>query len=131
MNTRLISINSPEFPNKTAKPSVRDKLARRLVLARLQHIQAGQIVISENGTHTTYGELTEEFPLTAQLRVHDPRFYSDIAFGGSIGAGEAFMKGRWSCDELVDLLRIFLRCPAMMMRALFLLPTPDHPADRV
>lgn len=30
-----------------------------------------------------------------------------------------------------NLLRIFLRCPAMMMRALFLLPTPDHPADRV
>jgi cyclopropane-fatty-acyl-phospholipid synthase len=109
VNTRLVSIDSPEYPERTRKASALDKLARRLVLARLQRIQTGQIVISENGMHTTHGELTEEFPLTAQLRVRDPRFYSDIAFGGSIGAGEAFMKNYWSCSELVDLLRIFLR----------------------
>jgi hypothetical protein len=59
VNTRLVSIDSPEYPERTRKASALDKLARRLVLARLQRIQTGQIVISENGMHTTHGELTE------------------------------------------------------------------------
>ena len=47
--------------------------------------------------------------LRATLRVHDPRFYSDIAFGGSVGAGEAYMHGHWSVDDLTALTRILLR----------------------
>ena len=39
----------------------------------------GQIVVTENGTHTTHGELTEDFPLTAQLHVHDPGFYNSAS----------------------------------------------------
>ena len=43
------------------------------------------------------------------MRVHDPRFYTEIAFGGSVGAGEAYMRGYWSCDDLTALVRIMLR----------------------
>jgi len=57
----------------------------------------------------TFGKLTDDLPLTAQLRVLSPKFYSDIAFGGSIGAGEAYIHGYWACTELSDLLRILLR----------------------
>ncbi len=42
------------------------------------------------------------------MHVHDPRFYSDIAFGGSIGAGEAYMQGYWSVNDLTALVRILL-----------------------
>ena len=42
------------------------------------------------------------------MRVHDPRFYAEIAFGGSIGAGEAYMQGYWSADDLTALVRILL-----------------------
>jgi len=109
MNTRPVSIDSLEYRNKVARSRGLGKLARRAVLSRLERLEVGQIVVSENGKHLTFGRLTEEFPLTAQLCVHDPKFYSDIAFGGSIGAGEAYIHGYWVCDELTDLLRILIR----------------------
>ena len=43
------------------------------------------------------------------IYVGDPRFYTDIAFGGSVGAGEAYMSGFWSCDDLTALTRIITR----------------------
>jgi cyclopropane-fatty-acyl-phospholipid synthase len=106
---RPVSIDSPQFLQRSAKPAGLNRIARRAVHSRLRELAIGQIVISENGEHTTYGQLTDEFPLTAQLRVHHPRFYSDVAFGGSVGAGEAYIQGYWSCDELTDLSRIMLR----------------------
>jgi cyclopropane-fatty-acyl-phospholipid synthase len=72
-------------------------------------VEVGQVIISESGEHAKFGHLTREFPLTAQLRVRDPRFYSEVAFGGSIGAGEAYINGYWTCGELSNLLRILIR----------------------
>ena len=81
----------------------------------MEAISEGQIVVSENGRHETFGKLTEEIPLTAQLTIKDPRFYSEIAFGGVIGSGEAFMQDYWSCDELTTLVRILLRNREVLM----------------
>ena len=47
--------------------------------------------------------------LHATIRVHDLRFYRAVAFGGSIGAGESYRDGYWSCDDLVALIQIFAR----------------------
>ena len=109
MNTRLVSLDSRKVGKETVKRTALDKLARRIVLSRLQKLQDGQIVVSENGEHLTFGKPTDDLPLTAQLRVLSPKFYSDIAFGGSIGAGEAYIHGSWACSELSDLLRILLK----------------------
>lgn len=103
------SINTPEYLAGTLKPSGLDRLARRALRSRLQSLQSGQILISDGDEHVSYGEVTEELPLTAQIRVLDPRFYSEVAFGGSIGAGEAFIQGYWQCDELDMLVRILLQ----------------------
>ena len=109
MNTRLVANNPAEFTRNTDTPTAVDKLARRIVLSRLESIKAGQIVVCEGDQFRTFGKVTQDLPLTAQLRVIDPKFYSDIAFGGSIGAGEAFMRGYWACNELSDLLRILIQ----------------------
>jgi cyclopropane-fatty-acyl-phospholipid synthase len=47
--------------------------------------------------------------IEAAITVHDPAFYSDIAFGGSVGAGESFMLGHWRTDELTAVMRLMLR----------------------
>lgn len=109
MNTRLVSANSPKFIKETANPTALNNLARRIVLSRLETLQAGQIVVCEGDEFRTFGQVTEDFPLTVQLRVLDPKFYSDIAFAGSIGAGEAYMRGYWACNELTELLRILIQ----------------------
>ena len=109
MNTRLFPAPSAAIKDEDRKPSWLERFARRMVLSRLEDLEAGQVVVSEGETHMTFGQLTRDFPLTAQLRVNSPSFYTDIAFGGSIGAGEAYMQGSWSCNELTDLLQIMIR----------------------
>jgi cyclopropane-fatty-acyl-phospholipid synthase len=86
-----------------------DRFARRLVRDRLDRIQNGQVVVGESGRHETFGALTDEMPLTTMITIHDSRFYRDVAFGGAMGAAEAWIHGYWSCDELTDLVRILLR----------------------
>lgn len=106
---KSVSIRSPDFAPQAAKPSRLDKLARRIVRKRLDLVGEGQIVVSENGHHDGYGRLSSSLPLTAHLRVNDPRLYSEVAFGGVMGAGESYMQGHWDCDELTTLVRILLR----------------------
>jgi len=109
MNTRSIALDASENTGAPARQSRIEKLARRLVLSRLEHLQDGQIVVRENGESTAFGHVTDEFPLSVQLIVEHPCFYSEIAFGGAIGAGEAYISGYWASDDLSELLRILLR----------------------
>ena len=109
MSTGLDSIQTTELSNATGRTSWMDTLARRIVHAQLAKLRMGQIVVSESGSQAAFGQLTDEFPLTVQVRLFSPKFYRDIAFGGSIGAAEAYIQGYWACDELGDLLRILIR----------------------
>ena len=100
MNTRLVSIHSPEFQQAEGSARRIDRLARRIILSRLEKLEFGQVSICENGERRSFGRLSNDFALTAELTVLDPRFYSEVAFGGSIGAGEAYINGFWACDDL-------------------------------
>jgi len=84
------------------------KFAKRAVLSRLAQITQGRLFVEDGGDVKRFGALTSTCSLTATVRVHDSRFYSEIAFGGSIGAGEAFMQGYWSSDDLTVVMRVLL-----------------------
>jgi cyclopropane-fatty-acyl-phospholipid synthase len=112
---KTVSIQESQFLQATRKPSRLDRLARRIVRARLESIRKGQVVIIENGNQETFGELTVEVPLKTQLTIKDPRFYSEIAFGGTIGSGEAFIHDYWICDDLTALVRILMRNRDMLL----------------
>ncbi|NIS90671.1 MAG: methyltransferase domain-containing protein [Woeseiaceae bacterium] len=131
MNTRLISVDSNHYMADRERPSWLDRLARSIVLSKLEDLAMGQIVITENGEHTTYGRLTDEYPLTAHVQIRDPKFYSDIAFGGSIGAGEAYINGYWSSNELSDLLRIIVRNRSVLENMDSGLATLSKPLQKV
>jgi cyclopropane-fatty-acyl-phospholipid synthase len=77
--------------------------ARKLVLARLARLQVGQLTIIENGQQTVFGS---DKSLAATVTVNDALFYGEMAFGGSIGAGEAYMLGYWRADNLTNVIRI-------------------------
>lgn len=96
-------------PATTPKPHFLDGLAARAVHQRLAGLAHGQVTLVDGASHQRYGQRTALCPLSVTLHVHDPRFYSDIAFGGSIGAGEAYMQGYWSVNDLTALVRILLQ----------------------
>lgn len=77
--------------------------ARKQVLARLRKITQGKLTLIENGQRYVFGY---DDTLAATITVNDAHFYGDIAFGGSIGAGEAYMLGYWNADNLTNVIRI-------------------------
>lgn len=68
----------------------------------------GRLECTEGARTRTFGD-AEESSLAATLLVRDPRFYRQVAFGGSLGAADAYIRGFWECDNLVNLVRLFCR----------------------
>jgi len=81
---------------------------RNLVWSQLKKLRHGRLECIEGAQTCTFGE-DGESSLTATLQVRDPRFYRQVVFGGSLGAAEAYIRGFWDCDNLVNLVRIFCR----------------------
>lgn len=108
------SIALPFERQLTPKPHFLDSLARRAVRDRLAGIKRGTLTLTDGARADRFGDPGGSGALTAHVRVHDPRFYSEIAFGGSIGAGEAYMQGYWSADNLTALMRILLENRAVL-----------------
>jgi cyclopropane-fatty-acyl-phospholipid synthase len=97
----------------TPKPRYLDALAKNLLLKRLAPLQYGSLTLIENNHSTTFGhankQATSLTPINVKLNILDTRFYGEVVFGGSIGAGEAYMQGYFTCDNLTDLIRLMVR----------------------
>ena len=85
----------------------RAPLARAAVRRVLGAMQLGRLRMSADGQTVDYGRAAEGFP-DVHVTVHDERFYSAVAFGGSVGAGESYMNGWWSTDDLLGVVRLFV-----------------------
>jgi cyclopropane-fatty-acyl-phospholipid synthase len=97
---------SVQVPNSSTRSI--DRWCRSLLIAKLEKLEVGEIqLIDSNGSHS-FGCPDKTNPLTVTLNVTDQRFYSDIAFGGTVAAGEAYIQGYWSCSNLTDLIRIMI-----------------------
>jgi len=82
-------------------------LCRNIFLNRLSRIHHGKIEIHD-GENTFHIGNNKGKELRASIRVYDSMFYNSIVFGGSIGAGESYMRKEWTCDNLTDLIRIII-----------------------
>ncbi len=90
---------------KAKAPSFIDRLAKQMVFRLLGAMQLGQIVIRDGDDQWTFGP---DGSLAAHITVRDLGFYRQVVFGGSIGAGEAYIDHLWDCDDLVVLSRIMV-----------------------
>jgi cyclopropane-fatty-acyl-phospholipid synthase len=107
---------SPQNPEATAglaqghetRPGVLDALGKRAVFARLRALRKGCLIMAEGKERHRFGTTCAELPEPVVIQVHDPRLYGDVAFGGSVGAGEAYMRGYWTAAQLVDVVRLFV-----------------------
>lgn len=83
-----------------------DNFARNRVLDLLKGIQCGHLSITEHNTTYNFGETQEHCELVAHINVNHPGFYRRLLFGGSIGAGEAYMDKTWWSPDLVQVIRL-------------------------
>lgn len=105
----------PSRPPNRARPKVgvsdiwAGHLARRLIHSRLQHLKYGRLTIVSDNRVQVFGDMAPNCSLATTLHVYDDRFYADLVFGGSIGAGEAYIQSSWSVENLTTLVQIMLR----------------------
>ena len=82
---------------------------RRAVLDRLSRLEHGVLTLEDGGDRHRFGSASQDPGLAATVRVIDPRFWTEVALGGNTGAGESYMRGHWSCDDLTAAVRVLLR----------------------
>jgi cyclopropane-fatty-acyl-phospholipid synthase len=88
-----------------------DRVTRRLVLQRLHSINDGSLRVREGSQVHSFGR---RGAIEASVDVLDGRFFRAVAFGGHIGAAEAYANGWWTTDELTAVIRLFVRNRAVM-----------------
>jgi cyclopropane-fatty-acyl-phospholipid synthase len=103
-----ISISQQELLTASLKQKSRSKwvagFAKSQILSHLNNLKIGCLTLQDGTEQHSFGDKTHS--LHAVIHVHDARFYGEIAFGGSIGAGEAYMLGYWTADNLTNVIRL-------------------------
>jgi cyclopropane-fatty-acyl-phospholipid synthase len=107
MNDTLMPARSGWLAEATRKPA--SDLTKKLFGKLLSKLEAGTITVVDGGVSRTYGRPAAGFELGVTLTIHDPKAYTAIVFGGSIGAGEAYMLKYYDVDDLTALVRIVIR----------------------
>nr|MBP8098287.1 class I SAM-dependent methyltransferase [Arenimonas sp.] len=107
-------MSSPAESLEQARPASQgsawlDRFLRARLIERLDGLRGGQLHIHDELGRVVLGSATEPGALIVRMQVRDPDFYRQVASNGSVGAGEAYMDGQWSCDDLVGLMRLLVR----------------------
>jgi cyclopropane-fatty-acyl-phospholipid synthase len=94
--------------------SIVDRACRAIVFAAFRRVTGGEIVVVEpDGSRLRFGTLVPDRYgrplLRATVHIHDGRTYAALVREGSVGLGESFADGWWSCDDLTGLLRLLAR----------------------
>lgn len=101
-------------PGARRQPTTTQRLLRAGIIARLRGLRSGAIRLRDALGETTVGDPAG--PLgTVAMEVVDPEFWSAVAAGGDVGAGEAFVAGQWRSPDLVRLMQLFVRDRAVLL----------------
>ncbi len=80
---------------------------KKILFSMFEDLKFGTLSIDNCGRHYRFGDPQEGSSIAAAATIHDPRFYADVLFKGSLGAAESYMKGYWSTDSLTEVVRLF------------------------
>jgi len=94
-----------------------DKRCRNLVLGVFAEFTYGQLDVIEGSEHFSFpkntaskiSDNTASNIVKGEIHIHDISLYRDFIKGGSIGAAEAFIEGKWSSPNLTNVIRIFAK----------------------
>lgn len=99
-------------PGRASAHGWLDGMVARLAVPRLLNglsaWRVGRLTVHlPDGSAHAFGHVDAQ--PSVHLRVHSPALFRKFALGGDLGAGEAYMDGDWSSDDLPRLLDLVLR----------------------
>lgn len=86
-----------------------DKRCRNIVHGIFSTFDYGQLEVVEGQQSMYFPATSVNEKLTGKIHIHDLSVYRDFVKGGSIGAAEAFIEGKWSSPQLTNVIRIFAK----------------------
>ena len=108
MSTSAESLGQSSTTTTVAFSGFERRLRNRLI-ETMRGLQGGTMVLHDALGSATVGMPNGHEPLLIHVSVHSPEFYRQVAMNGSVGAGEAYMEGHWTCSDLVALVRLLVR----------------------
>jgi len=106
MTTRNIDVkNIARLPDVWSWRGV--NLSRKLALRLFSGLKHGSLTIHDNGEVHHFGSGDLSIAPAAIVTIENPRAYSRVLTGGTVGAGEAYIDGDWSTDDLTAVTRVF------------------------
>ena len=88
-----------------------NEFSKKLVLRSLKNISDGTLLIIEGSNKYKFGS---DKSLNAEIIVNNPRFYTEILLGGSIGASEAYIHRSWTSNDLTKVIQLMARNQSTM-----------------
>lgn len=101
-----VSIGTLRLP-QTRSARVGEKIAREAIFRLLSKLQVGSLTLHEGPCSHHFGSVDKPREPQAEVHIHSPAVYAQMLTGGSIGSGEAYMKGYWSSPDAMEVMRIF------------------------
>ncbi|MBK8186170.1 MAG: class I SAM-dependent methyltransferase [Cellvibrio sp.] len=87
--------------------SVSQMISKKLLLSNLAQLKRGCLKLIDGEDQYYLGEDPSTTSFIAEIRVKSQRFYTDVVFSGSIGAGESYMNEHWVSPDLTKVVRLF------------------------
>ncbi|MBT8123455.1 MAG: class I SAM-dependent methyltransferase, partial [Gammaproteobacteria bacterium] len=84
-----------------------DQIVCSALFKKLDQIKCGFLQVHINEMIYDFGMKDMQNELHAVIRVHDARTFKAILFGGEPAAGNTYVKGWWSSDNLISVMRLF------------------------
>ena len=106
---KAVSIADPKNLAGTRRPALLDIVARDLVIRQLRRLTTDRLTLVHAGQTLEFGQPAGFAELDAHVEILDASAFRDVAFGGTVGAGESYMRGAWRSNDLVTLVRLLLR----------------------
>lgn len=95
------------LPREGAKQEWLASTACRAVQKGLEAIEEGHLRIVQDGRTRTFGRPGSD--LDAEVHVLDERMWSATLLRGTVGVGEAWMRGWWESPDVVKVVQLFVR----------------------
>ena len=81
------------------------KISENFVLKKLNYIKDGKLLL-ENYDGKTHQFGNQESFLSAEIKIHNPKFYFNIIRGGSSALGESYIKNEFETSNLPSLIEL-------------------------
>lgn len=84
-----------------------DQIITSVLFKKLDQIKYGFLQVHTSDMIYDFGNRDMQSELHAVIHIHDTRMYKAILFGGEPAAGNTYVKGWWSSENLICVMRLF------------------------